>query len=285
MALLPSFPGRGSFADLQLGDHLCLPVSSDAERLGGTAEFTDLGLRRDGKVIIFSDTETPDELAAQLPSLIPNTVAALAAGQVQVVPCRDIYLAGGAFDPRRTLARFIAQVELAVAQGYSGLWLAVDVAWSLSGLPDMHTLVAWEAAANAAIAAHPVTAMCVYDRTRFCPVLLEEVYKAHPMTPGQAPLRFARTIDPPGLLLSGEVDLTNHDALTALLHALHTVPGPITIDATRLHFADLRAADLLSGVRTTRRQGPTTIIGSTMLNRVLKLAEESRSAEERRPHA
>ncbi|HEY2762704.1 MAG TPA: MEDS domain-containing protein [Pseudonocardiaceae bacterium] len=285
MASLPSFPGRGSFADLQLGDHLCLPVSSDTERLCGTVEFTGLGLRRDAKVIIFSDTETPDELAAHLPTLLPDAVPALAAGQVQVVPCRDIYLAGGAFDPGRTLAGFVAQVELAVAQGYSGLWLAVDVAWSLSGLPDTHTLVAWEAAANATIAEHPVTAMCVYDRTRFCPALLERVYKAHPMTPGQAPLRFARTLDPPGLLLSGEVDLTNHDALAALLCPLHTMPGHITIDATGLHFADLRAADLLSGVRAARRQCPTTIIGSTALNRVLELAEKTRPAEGRRPHA
>lgn len=285
MASLPSFPGSGSFADLQLGDHLCLPVSSDTERLGGTAEFTDLGQRRDGKVIIFSDTETPDELTAHLPTLLPDAAAALATGQVKVVPCREIYLAGGAFDAYRTLTGFIAQVELAVTQGYSGLWVAVDMAWSLPGLPDTHALVAWEAATNATIAEHPVTAMCVYDRTRFGPALLDGVSKAHPMTPGQAPLRFARTTDPPGLMLSGEVDLTNHDALAALLGALHTVPGHITIDAAALRFADLRAADLLSGVRAARPRGETTITGSTGLNRLLKLAEESRPAAERRPHA
>lgn len=285
MAALPPALTFESLFDLQLGDHLCLPVVSDTDRLTRTAELTDLGLGKHGKVIILADTEAPDELAARLPTLLPDTTTALATGQVQVVACRDVYLAGGVFDPSETLARFVGQVELALAQGYAGLWLAIDMAWSLWGLRNVRTLSAWEAATNPVIARHPVTALCMYDCTRFGQKQLDEIHRMHPMAPGQAPLRFARTDDPPGLALCGEVDLTNSGALTALLNDLLTEPGHITIDATGLSFADLRSADLLSGVTLTRQRGSTTILGSQVVNRLLELTECERSSIEGPPHA
>ncbi|MGH3796286.1 MAG: MEDS domain-containing protein [Pseudonocardiaceae bacterium] len=284
MALLPSFPGFGSFATLQLGDHLCLPVGSDAERLGGTVELTELGLRRGGKVIVFTASEEPDELAAHLTGRLPPAAAALALGQLQVLPCHDHYLVGGVFNPDRTVAEYFGQITLAEEQGYRGLWVAVDMTWSLSGLPGTGSLVDFEATANPGFADHRIAAVCIYDRTRFCPALLERACRAHPLTPGQAPLRFTRTTDPPGLTLSGEADLTNHGALTALLTALHTEPGHVTIDATGLRFADLRAADLLSGVSLARHQGTTTITGSLVVNRLLELTGDTRPAVGRRPH-
>ncbi|MGH3906841.1 MAG: MEDS domain-containing protein [Pseudonocardiaceae bacterium] len=278
MALLPSFPGCGSFPDLQLGDHACLPVGSDAERLSGIAGVAGLGLRSGGKVAVFTGTETPDEMAAYLAARAPGARSALAAGQLGVLDCQDFYLAGGAFDPAHTVARYIAQIELAEEQGYAGLWIVVDMAWALSRLPGTDMLLDYEAEANPGFADHRVAAVCVYDRSRFCPVLLEKVCSAHPLTPGQAPLRFARTTDPPGLALSGEVDLTNHLAFSALLTALQPAPGHITIDATGLRFADLRAADLLWAASCARAPGATTITGSPLVNRLLELVGNSRSA-------
>lgn len=285
MALLPSFPGCGSFPDLQLGDHACLPVGSDAERLSGTAGVAGFGLRSGGKVAVFTDTETPDEMAACLAARAPGAGSALTAGQLVVLACRDFYLAGGAFDPVRTVARCIAQIELAEEQGYAGLWIVVDMAWGLSGLPGTGLLLDYEAGANPEFADQRVAAVCVYDRNRFCPVLLEKACSAHPLTPGQAPLRFARTTDPPGLSLFGEVDLTNHRALSALLTALQPAPGHITIDATGLRFADLRAADLLWAASSARARGTTTITGSPMVNRLLELVGNNRSTTGGQPDA
>lgn len=288
MALLPPFPGRGSFPDLpdlQLGDHVCLPVGGDAERLSGIAGVAELGLRSGGQVAVFTDTETPDEMAAYLVARVPGAGSALAAGQLVVLACRDFHLAGGAFDPVRTVARYVAQIDVAEEQGYAGLWIVVDMAWALSGLPGTGLLLDYEAGANPGFADQRVAAVCVYDRSRFCPVLLEKACSAHPLTPGQARLRFARTTDPPGLALSGEVDLTNHRAFSALLTALQPAPGHITIDATGLRFADLRAADLLWAASSTRARGTTTITGSPLVNRLLELVGNNRSATGGQPDA
>lgn len=60
-------------------------------------------------------------------------------------------------------------------------------------------------------------------------------------------LRISRTVDPIGLRLSGEVDISNHRALEAVLRAVtaeadHQV---INLDVAELRFADLGAVRLL----------------------------------------
>ncbi|MGH4026102.1 MAG: MEDS domain-containing protein [Pseudonocardiaceae bacterium] len=277
MAVQPSFSGCESFPDLQLGDHWCLPVDGDADRLGGTARFAELGLCSGGKVVVFTAGETPDEMAAFLADRLPGAAAALTAGQLAVLDCRDVYLTDGTFDPATTVSRYLAQIDLAEQQGYPGLWAAVDMAWIQADRAGIGLLADYEAAVNPGFADRRVAAVCVYDRSRICPTLVEEICGAHPLTPGQAPLRFASTTDPPGLALSGEADLTNHRALTALLTPLHEAPGHITIDATGLHFADLRTADLLSDVSIARPAGATTVHGSPVVNRLLELVADYRS--------
>lgn len=285
MALQPSFPGCESFPGLQLGDHWCLPVGGDADRRCGTVRFAELGLRSGGKVVVFTATETPGEMAEFLAARLPGGAAALASGQLAVLAGEDFCLADGTFDPATTVSRYLAQIDLAEEQGYPGLWAAVDMAWILADVAGMELLADYEAAVNPGFADRRAAAVCIYDRSRICPTLVEEVCGAHPLTPGQAPLRFASTTDPPGLMLSGEADLTNHRALTALLNPLHAAPGHLTIDATGLRFADLRAADLLSSVSSARTTGTTTVHGSVVVNRLLELVANCRSTTGGQPDA
>lgn len=263
--------GFGSPPELQLGDHWCLPVGGDGERLGATAGIAEIGLRRDGKVAVFTSTETPDEMAGYLTAQVPGAAAAVASGQLSVRPCGGFHLSAGVLDTVRLLERYMAEVDLAEQQGYPGLWVAVDMAWILADPQGVGALLNYEAAVNPGFAGRRVAAGCIYDRTKLCRTLVERACAAHPLTPGQAPLRFAWTTHPPGLMLSGEADLTNHGALSTLLRAVHAMPGHVTIDATELWFADLRAADLLHGVFSARCRGSTTIAGSAVVHRLLEL--------------
>ena len=43
------------FADLRLGDHVCLPVGSDDEALDAATEFASFGLNRNYQVVLLSD--------------------------------------------------------------------------------------------------------------------------------------------------------------------------------------------------------------------------------------
>jgi anti-anti-sigma regulatory factor len=98
--------------------------------------------------------------------------------------------------------------------------------------------------------------ICLYDRRAFRADLLRQVAEAHPAMTGPgaeadwAPLlRIRRTVDPYGLRLTGEADLSNRRALAAALDAvLDQQPDratPILIDVAELRFADADTAGLL----------------------------------------
>jgi uncharacterized protein CbrC (UPF0167 family) len=184
MAVTASFPGLWPLADLELGDHLCLPVDSDRERFAGTARMTGIALRRGGKMLVITHTETPDEMAEHLMARVPGADAALAGGQLELMPCRDFALAGGTFDPEHLRSMCDAQNNLAEQQGYAGLWAVADMTWDLTNPLSAGWLVDCEAAANLEFADRRRVAVCIYNRNMFCPKLLAEVCSAHPMTPG-----------------------------------------------------------------------------------------------------
>ncbi|MGH3329417.1 MAG: MEDS domain-containing protein [Streptomycetales bacterium] len=256
--------------DLELGDHVCAPFSSGEQQLADTVVFTERALQRGGRVVVFTETVTPQAMWEWLGARLPSFAPAVEDGRVKVLACRDVYLADDVFDPARMMARFAAETENAERQGHAGLWAIVDMAWSLRDVPGTELLFDYEADANPAFAQRRTTAVCQYDRRLFSTQAVDRASRAHPLTPGEAPLRFVATADPPGLVLTGEVDLSNRDALAAILKALALVDGEVTIDATGLTFADVRAAHLLAGA-AAGRTGRTVIVGSACLARLLHI--------------
>lgn len=262
----------GAVTDLRLGDHLCLPVGSDEERLAYTAELSEHALLRGGRALVLTYTETADEMAAQLAERVPGAGAALALGQLVVQDSVGSQLVGGVFDPQRATSVLLAHLEQTMQDGYRGLWVVDDMAWGRAGLAGIEALLDYEASGNRLFLGQPIAAACVYDLRVFPKALIEQYCSAHPVTLGQAALRFTGTADPPGLALHGEADFTNRRALTAVLADVQTLSGHVTIDASGLRFADLHAVRLLSAVVRARRRGTTTITGSPMVNRVMELA-------------
>lgn len=264
--------GFRSVADTRLGDHVCLPVESDEERLTETAVLVRHALRCGGKILVLTHTETTDEMAAHLTDRVPGADVAIAVGRLKVRAGRQVQSTDGVFDPRHTLDRFRAECDRARQQGWSGLWVAADMAWSLSHLPGVEALGEYEASANLTFLGGHGAAVCIYDLRKFTRTLMERYCSAHPVTLGQAALRFAGADASPGLVLSGEADYTNRTALATLLTSLRSVDGHVTIDASGLRFADVHALRLLMEVRRARDHGSTTITGSRRVNRLMELA-------------
>lgn len=237
-----------------------------------TAELAEHALLRGGKVLVLTYTETSDEMAAELADRVPGAGAALAMGQLEVVASLDGQLAGGRFDPAKTKSVVGAHIVGAQQQGYQGLWTIVDMAWARAGLPGTDALLDYEADSNLSFLGQQITAICVYDLRIFPKDIMEQYCSAHPVTLGQAALRFTGTAEPHSLALSGEADFTNRRALTAVLAHVRALDVHVTIDASDLRFADLHAVRLLSAVVRGRSRGTTTITGSPMVNRVMELA-------------
>jgi anti-anti-sigma regulatory factor len=260
-----------SIADLDLGDHACVLFDRDEEALAQTAVFTQEGLRRNQRVVICTERLSPEAMSRRMAERVPSFAASVATGQVTVAACDDVQLAGGRFDPRLLTTAFLASADEAVRAGYAGMRVSADMTYGLRDVAGIDALYDFEAAANTFFTTHRIAAICQYDRRRFDRAALDRACAAHPLTPGQAPLRFTATDDPPALTLSGEADATNRDALAAVLATVAAVDDDVTIDAGMLTFADAYAIGLLVEVARRRRGRRTTLVCSPVVGRLLGL--------------
>jgi hypothetical protein len=174
---------------------------------------------------------------------------------VQILPARPAHLSTGRFEPSRMLDCLAGHVERADAEGFPGLRLVGDMAWALGELVDAEGLADYEAQVNRLYLDGRAMGVCLYDRRVFDADLLRQVTRAHPAAVTEAVsgwtplLRIRRTTDPYGLLLVGESDLSNRQAVAAALDAVLVAQPdpcvPIVVDVAGLRFADGATAALL----------------------------------------
>jgi anti-anti-sigma factor len=259
---------------VRLGDHVCWTVDDDTLRMESIASFVRAGLQARHRVIYTGDA--PGEVLAGLRRRGIGR-SALAAGQLSASTAEESYLAGGSFDPVATLELWRAEVAASQAQGFLGLRVIGDMTWASRPVPGASLLPWYEAECNTVFVDGYVAGVCAYDRRIFDPLALRRLSWAHHGAVGMrtaydpgASLRILRTRDPWGLRLSGEVDLSNRLALRTVIGHLFDDGRPeVTIDVTRLTFADTAAARLLV---TAAAAGPGRIrlVGcSPVLRRLL----------------
>jgi hypothetical protein len=135
-------------AELQLGDHVCLPFGADEQLQCHINDFTAGGLADRQQVMVFTQAVTVADMAGWLRRQNRAFAAALDAGQLQVHRPDDVHLAGGHFDQHRMMANFAQTTDQAYADGYSGLRVTVDMTWALQDVPGVEQLFDFEAAAN-----------------------------------------------------------------------------------------------------------------------------------------
>jgi hypothetical protein len=254
-------------ADLQLGDHMCLPFGTDEQLQSHVSGFTTAGLTDRQQVMIFTEAGTVADMAGWLRRQDRAFAAALETGQLQVHRPDDVHLAGGSFDPQRMTTVFARATDQAHTDGYHGLRVTVDMTWALRDLPGVEHLFDFEAAANGLFTDRRLIGVCAYDRRRFASASLERACAAHPITPGLSVLRCAR-LPGPGLALHGEADLCNRDALAALLGCLPDADA--TLDLTGLTFADAAGLRVLAHSAASRPYR-TTVCCTPRMARLLRL--------------
>jgi anti-anti-sigma factor len=234
-----------------LGDHVCWAVDDDAIRMEAIAGFVRAGLRAHHKVLYCGDD--PGGVLAGLERHGIGTGAATACGQLSAHTAESSYLAGGLFDPVATLGLWQAQIAAARAEGYPGIRVLGDMTWATRGMPGASQLSWYEAQVNTLVVDGYAAGVCAYDRRRFDPLEMRRLAWAHPGTAGpetafdpEASLRISRTRNPLGLRLTGEVDLSNRTALSAMIeHLFDGGPPEVTVDVSGLTFADTAAARIL----------------------------------------
>jgi hypothetical protein len=223
--------------DIQAGDHIGTTFGSAAAFTANTVPFVERAVAAGGQVMVFPGGPLRDSLTGYLGHLAqrrPPLAAAARRGQMQVADSRQVQLATGRFDPVYLHQAYAAATDQAVAAGYRGLWVSVDMSWA-AGV-DPAALTQFEAGSFPLFTSRRLTAICQYDTRVFATAHATAACSAHPATlHGGAPLRHQRT-DPATLRLSGETDLANGEAFQALLTSLR--PGD-TLDLTGMSFIDI----------------------------------------------
>ena len=244
---------------LQLGDHVCALIEGIDDGLDVMAQTVTAGLAGGDMVMVFTESLPPVAVLAGLEERGVAMTPAQRSGQVRVLPAREAYLPTGRFEPFRVLDSMAGHIEQATTAGFSGLRMIGDMTWALGAPPGVEQLARYEAHSNELYMQGRALGICLYDQSAFGSELLRDVACAHPTTTspsddtdGAPLLRIRRTLNPYGLRLTGEADLTNRQALAAALDALvDQRPDnltPVVIDVEGLRFADAGAAVLLGGL-------------------------------------
>ncbi|WP_433383534.1 MEDS domain-containing protein [Actinoplanes sp. CA-142083] len=246
-----------------LGDHVCWTVDDDATRLEAIAAFVRAGLLARHRVIYSGDD--PEAVLEGLERHGVGTRVALDEGLLRAVTAESSYLAGGVFDPAVSIKLWHAEVARARAEGYPGIRVVGDMTWASRRIPGAEHLPWYEAEVNTVFMEGYVAGVCAYDRRRFDPLQLRRLGFAHPGAAGmrapfepESSLRARRTRDPYGVRLAGEVDLSNRDALRAVIGHLFDGAPAATVDVSGLTFADTAAARILVDAAA---EGPLRLVG------------------------
>jgi anti-anti-sigma factor len=255
-----------------LGDHVCWTVDDDATRMAAIAGFVRAGLNARHRVIYSGDQ--PEAVLDGLERHGVGTRAALEEGRLQAITAEASYLTGGVFDPEATIALWRATIGRARAAGCPGIRVVGDMTWASRRVPGAERLPWYEAQVNNVFLDGYVAGVCAYDRRRFDPLALRRLSWAHPGTAAagipfepQSSLRARRTRDPYGMRLTGEVDLSNRDALGAVIEHLFDEQPAVTVDVSGLTFADTAASRILVAAAA---RGTLRLVGvSAPLRRLL----------------
>ena len=181
--------------------HLLLIHHTEQERRAGVATWVRCGLELGEKVLYIEPPGEPVErsLADVLAEQQVVVDGAAARGQLQILPAHeDIYSADGLADA----------VDHALAQGYRGVRLSAEARPQrvLSG--RAHEDLEW--ATDLLCRTRPVSVLCQYSAD-LARKALPEVLAMHGDGVRETLLHTARL--PGGIIVRGEVDVSNHDVL------------------------------------------------------------------------
>ncbi|MEU4564310.1 MEDS domain-containing protein [Actinoplanes sp. NPDC023936] len=236
---------------IQPGDHVGAPFTLPSQFATTTVTVAERALSHQAQMMIFPGDPHRDGLDGFQRGLgrrSPAIAAALTTGQVRVGDSRRVHLAPGRFDREHLEEAYTAATRRALADGYSGLWVSIDMSWARDVAPD--ALVSFEESASELFTTGQLTAVCHYDTQIFPAGQVTAACAAHPAgLEHEAPLRHRRSPDGRTLRLSGEADLSNAAAFAALTRTLR--PGDV-LDITEMTFLDVRAlATIVRAYRDT----------------------------------
>ena len=250
--------------------HLLLIHNTEQERRAEVAAWVQRGLDLGERVVYIEPPGVPvsRSLGAVLAEQRVPLDGAVDRGQLRIVVAdHDVYSPDG----------LSALVDQALAQGYPRVRMSGEAETAHEVMSPMEHLE-FERATDQLCRTSPVSVLCQYsaDLTRGA---LSGVTETHQDGVRERLLQTAR--QPEGILLAGEVDISNHNLLHYTLQAASSAAAdPFVVDLGLLRFVDVKGARaLLAGTRGYRQEGGHVRLHAPqpMVNRMLQLCGVERT--------
>ena len=261
----PTLAPQVSSDTVSHGQHVCGLVGSAAERVRMINRFVHSGLAAGDRVWCFPNGCQPEVLSWLHKDGSDNGShldegAAMACGQLVVQPTHESVLSVLGSNPASVVDGLRRAVDDALDDGWNGFRMVGDLGWAIRGPSCVPQLLDFEARVGKVLTGLPAATLCQYDRHRFNVDTMTALAGAHAAVVGtvcDAGLRCIPLSWPaPGLRLVGEVDLSNHDMLSAQLDAAMDGTGDLHLELSELEFIDnggarilIRAANQLGAAR------------------------------------
>jgi PAS domain S-box-containing protein len=155
--------------------HLCLLYGSEAEILAPVIPFIQKGVALGERcVYLHSGEEMLERVLKKALSGQKNDSGALV-----VLPARETWLQGGAFQAERMMELLLSLCASAAADGFQGLRIICDMGWAGRESLRGALLAEFELGLNLFAARHDVTLLCLYNRGSFAAEQLLALARVH----------------------------------------------------------------------------------------------------------
>jgi anti-anti-sigma regulatory factor len=233
---------------VRLGDHLCLPFSSDDEQREVLTTYILDGLARGERIIYYAGRTAPDQIGAWLAATGVDTGRIVDEGRLDI----------RRFEPDLVITTLWVEVRQTRDAGYPGLRISSEMTSDVQPVADQQALIEYENRLARVFDSGEVAAICQYDQRLLDRAAVTDLIDCHPRLVQIDPLhddhrlRITPTFEPRGLRVAGAVDLTTSGALASTLRLATNWPGTdLHIDLSELEFIDV------AGVRTIVRAAAT----------------------------
>jgi signal transduction histidine kinase len=159
-------------------DHVCVASRAWIDQLAAMGELIRAGLERREQCIVIAKGAP---MATVAEALARAGVADVAADRVTIVGAESAELRGGAFEPERLLAWVEERTDEALHAGLTGTRLIGEMTSIWDPCPDPAQVTEFEAKLDHWMADRPVSAMCMYDRTRMPARVVRDMFTTHPL--------------------------------------------------------------------------------------------------------
>ena len=168
-----------ALSTLETHRHVCWLYDTAGERMAVAHAFLLGALAAGFRAIYVCGDDDPGDVREQLARRGLAVDDAAAAGALLILTADGTYLQDGIFSSERMLGLLDDTVEQALDDGFAGIRVCADMSWVLE-MAAVEDVLGYESLCNQFVKSCRATGLCLFDRARFPPALLDRFGRTHP---------------------------------------------------------------------------------------------------------